>query len=133
MQFHVPGARISFGEETCWGMCEGPEFVLSSHPAVLTGWREGFGFVSLLLAAGPFFLCRLFRSGKIYIFFSLSFAFSLSLSVCLSCTHPPSSDPILASLLYFPLIALMRQSQINEIIFCSLHSGSWVVLVNQLS
>lgn len=89
MQFHVPGARISFGEETCWGMCEGPEFVLSSHPAVLTGWREGFGFVSLLLAAGPFFLCRLFRSGKIYIFFSLSFAFSLSLSVSHAHTlHP---------------------------------------------
>lgn len=55
--FVIPHAqyKVSFGEETC-GIWEGLRFVLSSHPAVLIGWKEGFGFVSLLLAAGLFFL-----------------------------------------------------------------------------
>lgn len=58
---HMPNMRISFDEETC-GICEGLRFVISSHPAVLIGWREGFGFISLLLAAGPPFFPQLFIS-----------------------------------------------------------------------
>lgn len=124
MWFHMPNTRISFGEETCCGICEGLRFVLPLVQLCLSA-GGGFGFVSLLLAAGSLFLSYLFISSKRFfspfLCFPLSvsvylhFLLFLSLSVFLPHTSPsptptPITDPTLASLIYFPQLSLTFQS-----------------------
>lgn len=128
MCFHMPNTSISFGEETCCGICEGLSFVLSSHPAVHIGWKEGLdvSLYSWLLGSSSFL--TVYKLKEIFISLSLSIFLSLSLFisiffVCLcrlSHTHAPpprshSSFPNLFPTAFFNLSV----TWINSITFCA--------------
>ena len=130
MCFHMPNTSISFGEETWCGICESLSFVLSSHPAVLIGWKEGLNLshYSWLLGSSSFLtvhkLKEIFVSLSLSVFLSLSLFISiffvcLSLPVYLTHMPPPprspSSFPNLFPTAFFNLSVIW----INSVTFCA--------------